>query len=243
MSGQTTSNGAAINPFASVTITDPNAAATDSLIITLAGAAGILSGAGLISLGNGTYELTATTAANLTAELHALTFVASPHGDGSATTTFTLSDTSSVGVTVSDAHTSVTDTHQAGSTAIDGPASGYAVIQGTTGNDIIHAYGMFNTIHGNGGSDTIYAGSYGTVDVSSGDSTVYLEGIVNHVTGGNGNTAVTGSTAPRRSRSATATTSLMPADMGASSRWVTATMLSIPVTARAKRRPATATTA
>ncbi|WP_038942640.1 hypothetical protein [Bradyrhizobium japonicum] len=194
VSGQATSNGAAINPFASVTITDPNAAATDSLIITLAGAAGILSGAGLISLGNGTYELTATTAANLTAELHALTFVASPHGDGSATTTFTLRDTSSVGVTVSDAHTSVTDTHQAGSTTIDGPASGYAVIQGTTGNDIIHAYGMFNTIHGNGGSDTIYAGSYGTVDVPSGDSTVYLEGVVNHVTGGNGNITVTGST-------------------------------------------------
>ncbi|BAR55170.1 hypothetical protein NK6_1988 [Bradyrhizobium diazoefficiens] len=194
VSGQATSNQAAINPFATVTITDPNAAATDSLIITLAGAAGILSGSGLISLGNGTYELAATSAANLTAELHALTFVASPHGDGSVTTTFTLSDTSSVGLTVSDTNTSVTDTHQAGTTTIDGPASGYAIIQGTTGNDIIHAYGMFNTIHGNGGSDTIYAGLYGTVDVPSGDSAVYLQGIVNHVTGGNGNVTVTGST-------------------------------------------------
>ena len=194
VSGQATSNQAAINPFATVTITDPNAAATDSLIITLAGAAGILSGSGLISLGNGTYELAATSAANLTAELHALTFVASPHGDGSVTTTFTLSDTSSVGLTVSDTNTSVTDTHQAGTTTIDGPASGYAIIQGTTGNDIIHAYGMFNTIHGNGGSDAIYAGLYGTVDVPSGDSAVYLQGIVNHVTGGNGNVTVTGST-------------------------------------------------
>ncbi|GAB9243435.1 beta strand repeat-containing protein [Bradyrhizobium diazoefficiens] len=194
VSGQATSNQASINPFATVTITDPNAAATDSLIITLAGAAGILSGSGLISLGNGTYELAATSAANLTAELHALTFVASPHGDGSVTTTFTLSDTSSVGLTVSDTNTSVTDTHQAGTTTIDGPASGYAIIQGTTGNDIIHAYGMFNTIHGNGGSDTIYAGLYGTVDVPSGDSAVYLQGIVNHVTGGYGNVTVTGST-------------------------------------------------
>ena len=194
VSGQATSNEAAINPFATVTITDPNGAATDSLIITLAGAAGILSGAGLISLGNGTYELAATSPDKLTAELHALTFVSSPHGDGSATTTFTLSDTSSVGLTVSNADTSVIDTHQSGPTEIDGPASGYATIQGTTGNDIIHAHGMFNIIHSNGGNDTIYAGLYGTVDVSSGDSAVHLEGFGNRVTGGDGNITVTGST-------------------------------------------------
>lgn len=192
VSGQATSNEVGINPFATVAITDPNAGATDSLIITLAGAAGILSGTGLISLGNGTYELAATSADKLTAELHALTFVASPHGDGSATTTFTLSDTSSVGLTVSDAHTSVIDTRHAG--PINGPVSGYATIQGTAGNDIIHAYGMFNIIHGNGGNDTIYAGLYGTVDVSSGDSTVHLEGFGNRATGGNGNITVTGST-------------------------------------------------
>ncbi|MDA9434065.1 hypothetical protein [Bradyrhizobium sp. CCBAU 51627] len=194
ISGQTISNEAAINPFATVTIADPNAAATDSLIITLAGAAGILSGAGLISLGSGTYELAATSAGQLTAELHDLTFVASPHGDGSATTTFKLSDTSSVGLSVSDIDTSVIDTHQAGPTVINGPASGYATIQGTTGNDIIHAYGMFNIIHSNGGDDTIYAGLYGTVDVSSGDSAVHLEGFGNRVTGGDGNITVTGST-------------------------------------------------
>ncbi|MET4071048.1 autotransporter passenger strand-loop-strand repeat protein [Bradyrhizobium sp. S3.2.6] len=194
VSGQATSNEAAINPFATVTITDPNAGATDSLLITLAGAAGILSGTGLTSLGNGIYELAATSADKLTAELHALTFVSSPHGDGSATTIFTLSDTSSVGLTVSDAHTSVIDTHQAGPTTVNGPASGYATIQGTTGNDIIHAYGMFNIIHGNGGNDTIYAGLYGTVDVPSGDSTVHLEGFGNRVTGGDGNITVTGST-------------------------------------------------
>lgn len=193
-SGQTTSNEAAINPFATVAITDPNAAATDSLIITLTGAAGILSGAGLMSLGNGTYELAATSADKLTAELHGLTFVSSPHGDGSATTTFTLSDTSSVGLTVSDDHTSVIDTHQPGPTIINGPASGYATIQGTTGNDIVHAYGMFNIIHGNGGNDTIYSGLYGTVDVSSGDSTVYLEGFGNRATGDDGNMTVMGST-------------------------------------------------
>ncbi|SFO99664.1 autotransporter passenger strand-loop-strand repeat-containing protein [Bradyrhizobium sp. Ghvi] len=194
VSGQTTSNEAAINPFATVAITDPNAAATDGLIITLAGAPGILSGIGLISLGNGTYELAATDPAKLTAELHGLTFVSSPHGDGSATTNFTLSDTSSVGLTVTDANTSVTDTHQTGPTMINGPASGYAIIEGTTGNDIIHAYGIFNTIHGNGGNDAIYAGLYGTVDVPSGDSTVFLEGFDNRVSGGDGNVAVKGAT-------------------------------------------------
>ena len=194
VSGQETSNEAAINPFAAVAITDPNAGAMDSLTITLAGAGGILSGTGLISLGNGTYELAATTAADLTTELHNLTFTATQHGDNSATTTFTLSDTSNVGLTVSDASTSVTDTHQAAPDTIDGPTSGFAIIQGTTGDDIINAVGMFNTIHGNGGNDTVYAGLYGTVDLPSGTGTVHLQGIVNHVTAGNGDTTVTGST-------------------------------------------------
>jgi autotransporter passenger strand-loop-strand repeat protein len=194
VSGQETSNEASINPFAAVAITDPNAGAMDSLTITLAGAGGILSGTGLISLGNGTYELAATTAADLTTELHNLTFTATQHGDNSATTTFTLSDTSSVGLTVSDASTSVTDIHQAAPDTIDGPTSGYAIIQGTTGDDIINAFGMFNTIHGNGGNDTVYAGLYGTVDLPSGNGTVHLQGIVNHVTAGNGDITVTGST-------------------------------------------------
>ena len=35
---------------------------------------------------------------------------------------------------------------------------------------------------------------YTVIDVPSGDSAVYLQGIVNHVTGGNGNVTVTGST-------------------------------------------------
>ena len=115
--------------------------------------------------------------------------------NGTASETFTLADTSIThfGIT-KDGTGGILLTAAAGPTMINGPASGHAIIEGTTGNDIIHAYGMFNIIHSNGGNDAIYAGLYGTVDMPSGDSTVHLEGFDNRVTGGDGNIAVTGST-------------------------------------------------
>ncbi|WP_271621893.1 AIDA repeat-containing protein [Bradyrhizobium sp. CCBAU 51745] len=118
--------------------------------------------------------------------------------NGTASETFTLADTSVThfGITKDGAGGILltADTHPTGPTTINGPASGYAIIEGTTGDDIIHAYGMFNVIHGNGGNDAIYAGLYGTVDVPSGDSIVHLQGFDNHVTGGDGNVTVTGAT-------------------------------------------------
>ncbi|MCG2667347.1 hypothetical protein ACFPFP_10365 [Bradyrhizobium sp. GCM10023182] len=118
--------------------------------------------------------------------------------NGTASETFILADTSVThfGITKdgADGILLTADTHPTGPTTINGPASGYAIIEGTTGNDIIHAYGMFNIIHGNGGDDAIYAGLYAAVDVPSGDSSVYLAGFDNRVTGGDGNVTVKGAT-------------------------------------------------
>lgn len=88
---------APVSPFAHVVLTDINAGATDTLTITLSGAAGVLAdGAGFSGLqGSGTsYTLTGTASA-ITKELDALVFTpATVQPDSSGTTTFTLADSS-----------------------------------------------------------------------------------------------------------------------------------------------------
>jgi hypothetical protein len=116
----TTLSEAAVNPFAAppggvgVTITDPNAGATDTLTITLSNSAnGVLSGTGLTAgTTAGSYVLSAAAPATLTSELDALTFTPAKGAPGSSTvTTFTLSDQSSVyPAAVTDSATTVTDT-------------------------------------------------------------------------------------------------------------------------------------
>ena len=95
----TTTADAPVDPFAGVTIADPNGGATDTLTITLsgAGATGTLSGStALINDGGGVYTLAAAPPATITGELDALVFTPTAGAPGSSTTTsFTLSDTSS----------------------------------------------------------------------------------------------------------------------------------------------------
>ncbi len=94
-------------PFASAVIADPNFDTSDSLSIRLTGAGGTLTdGAGfngLTSSGPGV-DLLSGIAAAITSELEALIFTP---GAGFGTTTFTLTDTSSVGTRASDANTTV----------------------------------------------------------------------------------------------------------------------------------------
>jgi uncharacterized repeat protein (TIGR03803 family) len=91
--GQTTSSQAPIDPFTGVTIGDLNVGATDALTITLSGAGGILSGAGLSGSGS-TYTLSGTASA-ITSELDALVFTPTAgQPNTSGTTTFNLSDAS-----------------------------------------------------------------------------------------------------------------------------------------------------
>jgi hypothetical protein len=95
VAGQTTSDNASIDPFSHVTISDPNAGSpTDTLTITLSGGGGTLAGTGL-SGSNGTYTLTGS-AATVTSELDGLVFTPTGTPNGLSTTTFTLSDVSSV---------------------------------------------------------------------------------------------------------------------------------------------------
>ena len=109
VAGQTTTSEAPVTPFASVTIGDPNAGATDTLTISLSGAGGTLSGAGLSGSG-GTYTLTGA-AATVTSELDALSFTPTAGAPNTtSTTSFKLSDLSSAYATATvDTTTTVVD--------------------------------------------------------------------------------------------------------------------------------------
>ena len=111
VAGQTTSSGQPDTPFSSVTITDRNIDTSDSLSIQITGGGGKLSdGAGFSGLTEsaaGVYLLSGTAAA-ITSELDALVFTPNTF---SATTTFTLTDTTSLGTSASDANTTVTVTN------------------------------------------------------------------------------------------------------------------------------------
>ena len=97
----TTTQDAAVKPFAGVTVADSNVGATDTLTITLsdAGATGTLSGStALINDGGGVYTLAAAAPATISSELMRWFSRRAAGAPGSSTTTsFTLSDTSSAG--------------------------------------------------------------------------------------------------------------------------------------------------
>jgi hypothetical protein len=107
VAGQTTGSGQPDTPFGSVTIADPNIRTSDSLSIQLTGGGGTLAdGAGFTGLTEsalGVYLLSGTAAA-ITSELDALVFTPNTFA---ATTTFTLTDTTSLGTSKSNAKTTV----------------------------------------------------------------------------------------------------------------------------------------
>ena len=104
---QTTGSGQPDRPFSSVKITDPNKRTTDSLSISLTGGGGTLAdGAGFSGLTEsaaGVYLLSGKAHA-ITAELDALVFTPNTF---SATTTFTLTDTTSLDTGKANAKTTV----------------------------------------------------------------------------------------------------------------------------------------
>ena len=111
VAGQSTPSGQPDTPFSKAKITDPNIRTSDSLSIQITGGGGKLSdGAGFSGLTEsaaGVYLLSGTAAA-ITKELKALVFTPN---NFSATTTFTLTDTTSRGTSASDANTTVTVTN------------------------------------------------------------------------------------------------------------------------------------
>ena len=111
VAGQSTPSGQTDTPFSSVTIADPNIRTSDSLSIQITGGGGALAdGAGFNGLTEsaaGVYLLSGTASA-ITSELDALVFTPNTFG---ATTTFTLTDTTSVGTSATNAKTTVTVTN------------------------------------------------------------------------------------------------------------------------------------
>lgn len=76
---------------------------------------------------------------------------------------------------------------------IKGSAYGYSTIEGTSGADVIEAYGYFKTIHDNGGNDLVNAGAgAAAVDTGAGDVVVNLNGYFDKVSGVNGWHTVSG---------------------------------------------------
>jgi hypothetical protein len=163
-------------PFNGVTISDANSGATDTLTITLAGAGGTLSGAGLSGGAGGVYTLSGTAAA-ITSELDVLVFTPKAGAPSSySTTTFTLSDRSSHygGVPAVDSKTSVIDKtattivetrpnalvdakhHPPGQPAL---SNGRNVIFAMGHDDIIKPPGANNTEVGGAPGDVLYGGA------------------------------------------------------------------------------------
>jgi VCBS repeat-containing protein len=189
-SGQTTTDTAAINPFATASVGDVDHGALDSLTITLldsdgnvTDANGKLSGTGLTQIGVGTYSLAATGPAALTTELEGLTFTPTAHegpAGSTITTNFSMLATDQFGATGTNS-ASVVATQSApppnpqiigfGVTLITVPNT--ATIADGSSEDIndsgmiVGSYGLNNTVYGfittNGNFQTILApGSFDT---------------------------------------------------------------------------------
>jgi hypothetical protein len=161
-------------PFNGVTISDANSGATDTLTITLGGAGGTLSGAGLSGGAGGVYTLSGTAAA-ITSELNALVFTSKAGAPNTfSMTTFTLIDLSSVGGPAVDRTTTVIDKtattiietrpyalvdakhHPPGQPAL---SNGRNVIFAMGHDDIIKPPGANNTEVGGAPGDVLYGGA------------------------------------------------------------------------------------
>jgi len=141
--GQAVNDNATDHPFASVTVSDPDFGATETVTITLTAkgsasdADGTLSGTGLTKTGVGTYTLTTGTPAAVTTELDALTFTPTEYevAPGSTVTTgMTLSVTDGiVGAPTTDTTTSVVATAIATPPTISGALGLQGVVNQTPG--------------------------------------------------------------------------------------------------------------
>ena len=164
---QPTISEAAVTPFSTVTISDANLGAKDTLTITIGGAGGTLSGAGLS--GTGPYTLSGTAAA-ITTALDALSFRPTAGAPGtSSTSTFTLSDVSSAFATpVVNSQASVVDTDPAQSPTITVPTADQA--QTSTGLVTVAPFKGVAITDPNAGSpisDTNSAGQTATSNMAS----------------------------------------------------------------------------
>jgi hypothetical protein len=141
--GQQTTDRVAISPFSGVTLTDSTAGQTHTVTVTLSGAAnGTLSnlGAGRFNAGTGVYTV-AGSAAAVTTALDGLIFAPTQHlipVGQTFTTKFTITDSDTAGVALTDGTTTVTVTavviETAGGTSLLQAANQYFLQSGTGPN-------------------------------------------------------------------------------------------------------------
>lgn len=139
VSGQAITDQSTLQPFGVMAVTDPNTGDTETATIVLTGAAGtttdangVLSGTGLTHTAAGTYTISGSSAAGLTAELDALVFTPTkgevPVGQ-SVTTNMSISVNDTV-ATGTDTSTSIT------ATAVGSPTN-LNFIYGSQGSDTL----------------------------------------------------------------------------------------------------------
>jgi hypothetical protein len=133
VANQATTSEAPVKPFSGVTIGDKTSGESDSdtLTITVGGTGGTLTGTGLVAGASGVYTITGS-ASTITSDLDALSFTPTAGAPNTmSTTTFKLSDVTSVYSTAAvDTTTSVVDTDPAGAPTITG-----TVANQTTSNE------------------------------------------------------------------------------------------------------------
>ena len=184
---ETTTDDAALHPFASARVTDT--AASETARVTYTGANGALSGGGFAGSA-GDYSFTGTPA-QVQAALQALLFTPTAHqvAQGQAVTTpFTI--TLTAGTTV---HTDTTFAVTATAAAAPGGGGGVALtggaqaatLQGTAGNDTLTAGSAGDTLVGGAGSDTLTGGA----GVDTAGYAGFVHDYVLNLSGGSGTVA------------------------------------------------------
>jgi plastocyanin len=187
-----------ITLFAGVSVTDPDHAAMDSLVISFTNASGaptdaggVLSGAGLTKTGIGTYALAATSPASLTQELAALTYAP---GTASANhvvaTNVTLTATQgNVSTVLAGINTEIVGN---GNQTVAGAPGGDSTLVLGNGSNTVTLYGADNTVLGGDGKNIVTGapGGNSCISLGNGSDSVTLGGSGNCVTVGNGTATI-----------------------------------------------------
>jgi autotransporter passenger strand-loop-strand repeat protein len=205
--GQATNDEATLKPLSTITITDPDFGATETVSITLTGtswvatdADGTLSGTGLTKTGTGLYTLQAATPASLTSELEALTFTPTAHQvvpGGTVVSDFKIVATQN-GISTVDTITSVIATAvnaglsgvglyttSAAMTYLGSVASNIVVSSGAT--ECVFSGGMaVATQVMSGGDEVIYSGGTATSTSDIGGQVILQGGTASSLTASNG---------------------------------------------------------
>ena len=154
---------------------------------------GLLSGAGLIKTGVGTYTLAAATPAALTQALEALVFAPVAGGGSPLATSFALTVSDGMASTAFGGINTIAKGN--GNATISGAPGGYSAVILGNGNATVTLSGGYNTVAAGNGNATVTGapGGFSLVRLGNGNATVTLGGGSNTIVAGNGNATIMGS--------------------------------------------------